>query len=149
MKKLKILFIAGCFFSQAVLSQELVPATSEDQEIFNQQLEQAEKQNAELKSKRGEAAAASAAETRKASFGQTVSAEAKKLKDSTVDAKKGIGPAISGLKRKNQTQTQVDNNSSSNSSGSSASKDGRNSAPRLNNTGGAPSQPGQSGNRNK
>lgn len=148
MKNLKILFIAGCFFSQTVFSQELVPATSEDQEIFNQQLEQAEKQNAELKSKRAQAAGTSTAEIRKANFGQVVAAEAKKLKDSTT-AKKGIGSAISILKRKNQTQSQVENNSSSSSSGSSASKDGRNSAPRLNNTGGAPSQPGQSGNRNK
>lgn len=149
MKNLKILFIAGCFFSQTVLSQELVPATSEDQEIFNQQLEQAEKQNAELKAKRDKAAGASSAETRKANFGQIVTAEAKKLKDSATGAKKGIGSAVSVLKRKNQTQTQVENSSSSNSSGSSASKDGRNSAPRLNNSGGAPSQPGQSGNRNK
>lgn len=149
MKNLKILFIAGCFFSQTVLAQELVPATSEDQEIFNQQLEQAEMKNAELKAKRGEAAGAGSAENRKASFGQTVSAEAKKLKASGTDSKKGIGSAVSILKRKNQTQTQVENNSSSNSSGSSASKDGRNSAPRLNNSGGAPSQPGQSGNRNK
>ena len=149
MKNLKILIFAGCFFAQAVLAQELVPATSEDQEIFNQQLEQAEKQNAELKAKRGEAAGATSVENRKANFGKIVSAEAKKLKDSGADSKKGIGSAISNLKRKNQTQTQVENNSSSNSNGSSASKDGRNSAPRLNNSGGAPSQPGQSGNRNK
>ncbi len=147
MKNLKILIIAGCFISQAVYAQELVPATSEDQEIFNQQLEQAEKQNAEFKAKRGEAAGAGSAENRKANFGQIVSAEAKKLKDSGADSKKGIGSEISILKRKNQTQ--IENNSSSNSNGSSASKDGRNSAPRLNNSGGAPSQPGQSGNRNK
>ncbi len=149
MKNTKLLVIAGLLISQIAYADDLVPATSEDQDAFSEQLDRAEKLNAEIKAKRSGTETAEAAKSRKENFGQLVSVEAKKLKDATLDGKKGMGSAISTLKRKNKTQAPVVDNSSADSNASSVGKDGRNSAPNLNNSGGAPSQPGQSGNRNK
>ena len=92
----KIFTLAMLFLSHSAFSQELIPATSEDQEVFDQQLEAAQAQSKDVTPE--------AAKNRKSGFGSLVADEAKKLKDSTVEGRKAMGQLISNQKRKNQTQ---------------------------------------------
>lgn len=143
---LKMLLALIFFISSTVSAQELVPATSEDEELFEQQLEQAEK-NASKKFGTNQQAVTKKADAAK--FKEFVTAEAKKLKDATVDTRTQQGQNVAAQKRKNLTQGQGGTSSGSQGNSSNSNKDGRISAPIFNNSGGAADSPGKSGNRPK
>ena len=130
-------FIALIFtvFTLTVKAQSLIPATSEDQEMFDQQLEQAAEPQKPVKS-------AVDTKVRKDRFGSIVKEEAVKLKAADVDTRKEMGQRISDLRRKNPAGAAAGTSAAGNSSSAS---DGKNSAPGLNNT----SAPGNSGNHKK
>ena len=134
MKSLLAVVLIFTIFTIAVSAQELIPATSEDQELFDQELERAEAQP--------QKAVKSAADTkdRKARFGSLVKAEAVKLKASDNSARKEMGQLVSEQRRKNPGAADA-----ATQGNSSSSKDGKNSAPGLNDSG----SPGNSGNKKK
>lgn len=148
----KLVIVTLYLVAQPISAQVLIPATNEDQDAFEQQIERAAEQAAaaQLKNKSGDAKQKSSEKSKpdKAAFGTAVRLEAKKLKDASVDDRKGMGSLISSQKKKSQTQS-AGNASGLGSNASSAAKDGRSSSPNLNDTGGRPEAPGQSGNRRK
>jgi hypothetical protein len=145
-QSITVMFALVFFISATVTAQELVPATSEDEELFEQQLEQAEK-NASKKFGSNQQAVTKKADAAK--FKEFVTSEAKKLKDATVDTRTQHGQNVAAQKRKNLTQGQGGTSSGSQGNSSNSNKDGRISAPVFNNSGGAAGSPGKSGNRPK
>ena len=125
MKNFIKLFSIIFLFGVSLAAQELVPATSEDEEMFERQLEAAQKAP--------KAVTGSGSNT---AFKELVKEEAKKLKQASVAERKNMGATVSDQKRQNSNR-------------GAAVKDGRNSSPTLNNAGGAPGSPGKSGNRSK
>ena len=79
---IKIVFFGLIFVSQSVLSQSLIPATTEDQDVFDQQLEQATKQPDLQENKKEKTVSTTAVtpKTHKSNFGSAVMTEAKKIK---------------------------------------------------------------------
>lgn len=134
-KQFQTTFVLILFLSEVSIAQALIPATSEDQEAFDQQLEQAQ----QASDQKAQEVKPVTAKARKANFGNIVLDEAKKLKDSNASDRKVMGQNTATQKRKNQNSAPL----------GLEMKDGRNSSPKLNNSGGAPSSPGQSGNRKK
>lgn len=134
MRSLLAIVLFFTIFTIAVNAQELIPATSEDQELFDQQLEKAEAPQKPVKS-------ATATKERKALFGSLVKEEANKLKAADNTARKEMGQKVAEQRRKNPGAA----DSSAAPGNSSAAKDGKNSAPGLNDSG----APGNRGNKKK
>lgn len=122
-----MVFIVFIFsvFTFAVNAQELVPATSEDQDVFDQQLEQAQTQKPAQPVKTNPAAT----KERKSRFGSLVKEEASKLKAADQSTRKEMGQRVSDQRRKNPAAGGA--STGTNSSGN----DGKNSAPGLNDSG--------------
>jgi hypothetical protein len=135
MKSAILIIFIFSVFTIAVSAQELVPATSEDQDSFDQQLEQAQVQPVKTN--------AAATKDRQSRFGSLIKEEASKLKAADTSVRKQMGQTVSGQKRKNPAA--AGSTSVSGSTSSSSGGDGRTSAPGLNNSG----SPGNSGNKKK
>lgn len=115
MKKLAVLTFILCTASFS-FAEDLVPATADDQEAFDQQVAtqvepviKAEDRTAKLK---------------KSNFGQVVSAEAKKLGANSKEQHKDMGQWVSDQRKKNHQSGNSTNGNSSSSAG-----DAKNSAP--------------------
>ena len=121
MKSMLIIVFIFTVFTLTVKAQNLIPATSEDQEMFDQQLEQAAQPQKPVKS-------AVSTKERQAKFGSIVKEEAVKLKASDVAARKDMGQRVSDLKRKNPAAS-----AGAAGGASSSTTDGQSSAPALNN----------------
>lgn len=76
--------ILAALITQPVMAQTLIPATSEDINEFDKQVSEQLKRSG----------------AKKDNFGQQVSEEAKKLKDSTTDQGKDFGKWVSGQRKK-------------------------------------------------
>lgn len=81
MKKPLLTLFSLLFVGQVVMAQSLAPATSEDLNEFDQQLNEAQSAQKDLVGK----------ENKPANFGSAVSAEARTLKDADSSEKKGMG----------------------------------------------------------
>jgi len=152
MYKIGTLIAIGIFFTAAaVFAEDLVPATSEDQQAFDQEVapvvdsgsgttgDESEDVTGEDGQGKNHGKKGHVKKARKANFGLIVSTEAKRLKDEPQDQKKEMGSWVSNQRRKN----------TGSAGGHGSSNDGRSSSPKLNNSGGSSNSPGQSGNHKK
>jgi hypothetical protein len=102
MKKLIMTLAAIMFVFHSAWADELVPATSDDLKDFDQQV--AKSQEAPRKDgehRQSGDASKKEAKLKKESLGSLVSAEAKKLKDESMDQRKEMGQWVSNQRRKN------------------------------------------------
>ncbi len=151
------------FFSRVSLAEDLVPATSDDQSKFDQQVSDIQAPPADSgttsdsdgKEKKENLKKQHVKKEKKANFGMIVSAEAKKLKDLPKDQKKEMGKWVSDQRRKNLENggnTSAGHGDSSAGGGASSANDGRASAPSAGNTanpGSSTNAPGKSGDHRK
>lgn len=142
MRKLSLLISLSIFLGSPAYGQSLVPATSEDLGEFDRQIQEAQmKRPPEVPSKaaaateKSESSAQAKEKKPKSNFGTLVSQEAKKMKESDPNQRRGMGQWV----REQRRQNEVQNPSASQAPGSAGSVKN----PALENSSNAPGQSGK------
>lgn len=146
------------FVSQSAFAEELVPATSEDLQEFDQQVSKSNAEDSKAKEmaqrsidpRKDAALSMKEKKARKENFGAVVSTEAKKLRDESVDKRKEMGSWVSSQRRKSGQEEAGSGEQHGNSGAAASSRDSRDSSPANNDHGGgSSSEHGNSGNHKK
>lgn len=151
MKNFILLTLISLLFENLALA-DLVPATSEDLNDFDQQIKASQGLDSgpQGSSARSGAPVGKSLDNQKAkknNFGAAVSAEAKGLRDLPAESRPGFGKWVSEQRKQNdQNQAGAGSSNGAGNAGGASANDARNSSPAHKDSG---NSPGNSGNNKK